>query len=218
MSILALADFAQHQTDGCLVIDTRTSEIFCDGFIEESLSIPFGESFFASLQELTEDEQKLLFVADEKEIAAITKAINNAGVLNTIGFLEGGFETWANAGKKIDMLISIEADEFAIDYHYDEFFLIDIRTKEEFETEHVEDSVNIVLNDLPQMVVELETADSYYLYANTFAEAVTAASLFKQTGFERVRVVNSTYEDLKKAKLPFYKKKKEKSGSDFSNN
>ena len=201
-----------------MVIDARPSEIFCDGFVDESLSVPFNENFVAALQELVEDGQRVLIVADEKEIVPVAKALNYSGSAEVAGVLAGGFETWSANEKKIDMLITIDIDEFIIDYNFDEFFLIDVRTAEEFEQEHVEDSQNIALNDLEQLLIDLETSDNYYLYANTFSEAVTAGSIFKRNGFERVRVVMADYEALKKSKLPFFKKKKEKPDSKFSNN
>jgi rhodanese-related sulfurtransferase len=218
MNLLVIDEFKDLQSRGHVVIDTRQPENFCDGFIKNSLSMQSNENFIATYQELVEDEQKALIVANENEISTIAKTLKNAGIQNVSGFLANGFETWKAAGEKIDMLISIEADEFAIDYLYDEFFLIDVRTKEEYELEHIEDSENLTLNDIEQMLVDLEESNIYYVYANTFAEALTAGSLFKRNGFERVRVVAASLEELKQTKIPFDKKKKENSPSGFSNN
>lgn len=218
MNILDVNEFKELHNRGHVVIDTRNPETYCDGFIKNSLSVLFNENFITAYHELAEDEQKVLFIANESEIPTIAKTLKNAGIANVSGFLNKGFETWQASGEQIDMIISIEADEFAIDYQYDEFFLIDARTKEEYEEEHVEDSENLMLNDIEQMLVDLEESNLYYVYANTFAEALTAASLFKRNGFERVRVVAASYKELKQTKIPFKKKKKENSSSGFSNN
>ena len=117
------------------------------------------------------------------------------------------------------MLITIDAEEFKIDFQYDEFFLIDVRSKEDFAKDHAEDAENIVLNDLEQILIEFEAGDSYYVYANTITEAVTAGSIFKKIGFNRVRAVAADYESIKKSGIPlFEQKKKDKSASKFSDN
>ncbi len=204
--------------EGYYIIDTRKPEIFCDGFIEESVSVPFDDNFITTLNDLTEPGQKIVVVTDPADTAAVFKAIKGAATVSAEAFLEGGFAAWSAAGYGVDMLISIDADEFAMDYQYDEFYLVDIRSKDDFAQEHAEDAENIVLNDLEQILTEFDTADSYYVYGNTAAEAITAASVFKKTGFNRIRPVAADYEAIKATKIPFFKLKKDKAGSDFSSN
>jgi rhodanese-related sulfurtransferase len=219
MTAIEYSQFKQLIADGYFVVDTRQSEIFCEGFIKGSLSIPYDENFVNTFQELIESDQKILLVADEESKVAVVKAIKDSGADNVHGYLTGGFDAWKNADSKIDMLMSIDADEFAIDYKFDEFYLIDVRDKEEYAKAHAEDSENIMLNDLEQILIEFETGDSYYIYGNTVTEAVTAGSVFKKIGFNRVRVVAADYDTIAKSGIPlFVQKKKENSSSKFSDN
>lgn len=218
MNILDLNEFRELRSRGSVVVDTRRPEIYCDGFIKGSISVSFDENFINTYHELIEEEQQVLFVANDVETGEIAKAIKSAGIHNNNGFLKNGFEAWKASGERIDMLIGIDSEEFAIDYQYDEFFLIDVRTKEEYDAEHIEDSENLTLTDIEQMLVDLEENKIYYVYGNTFEEALTAASLFKRNGFERLRVVSSSFEELKQTKIPFKNKQKENSSSGFSNN
>jgi len=110
------------------------------------------------------------------------------------------------------MLISIDADEFAIDYQFDEFYLVDIRDKEDFEKGHVEDAENISLIDLEPILIEMDTQDMYYLYGETAADAITAGSLLKRNGFQRIRPVAADYDAIKAAGIPLFAPKK-KGGS-----
>jgi rhodanese-related sulfurtransferase len=198
--------------DGHLVVDTRSPEKFLDGFIKGSVSIPFDEQFLHTLQELVEDDMPVIFIPDIADESAVVRAAKGTGLNNLAGWLHGGFDAWQNNGGKIDMLIGIDTDEFAIDYQFDEFYLVDVRSKEEFATEHVEDAENLPLTDLESFLAELDIEQSYYLYGNTPAEATTAASLFKKNGFSRVRVVNATYEQIKLSGVSiFVQKQKEKS-------
>lgn len=219
MNAIEYNQFKELIAQGHLVVDTRKSEVFCESYIKGSVSIPFDENFIDAYDELTEPDQKILLVTEEAENAAIAKAIKAAGIENTEGFLAGGFDAWKNAHNKFDMLITIDEEEFKIDYQFDEFFLIDVRSKEEFAKDHAEDAENIALNDLEQILIEFEAGDSYYVYANTVTEAVTAGSVFKKIGFNRIRVVAADYETIKKSGIPlFVQKKKENSSSTFSDN
>jgi len=219
MQKFELNEFRALDLSGYVIADTRKPEIFTEGFIEDSVSIPFTDNFINTLQEVISNELKVLLVADESDIPAIVKAVKGSGLSNIKGYLAGGFEGWLSAGHKFDMLISIDADEFAIDYQFDEFYLIDLRAREDFEKGHVEDAENIALVDLEPLLIEMEVQDMYYLYGETAAQAVTAASLLKRNGFQRLRAVSADYETLEAAGIPIFKpKKKRGSSSDHDEN
>lgn len=219
MQKFELNEFKALDLSGYAIVDARKSEIFAEGFIEESVSIPFDDNFIDSLQELISTEMKVMIVADESNIPVILKAVKGSGLSNIAGYLAGGYEAWLTAGNKFDMLISIDADEFAIDYQFDEFYLVDLRPKEDFEKEHVEDAENIALIDLEPILFDMEAQDMYYLYGETAAQAITAGSLLKRNGFQRLRPVAADYETIKAAGIPmFVPRKKGKSTSGNTEN
>jgi len=211
MTALDINQFKALAGAGALIIDTRAAEVFCDGFIEDSISVPFDENFLAQLEELT-GEQKIILVTDEAQNAAVLKALKDSGIAAE-GYLNGGFDAWKEAGNTIDMLITIEADEFAIDYQFDEFYLVDVRTKEEFEKEHPEDAENVALADLEQILIDFETQDSYYVYGNNARQAITAGSIFRKIGFNRVRVVTADLETIKASGISWFVQKKKTDSS-----
>ena len=219
MKKFELTEFKTLDLGGYTIVDARKPEIFVDGFIEDSVSIPFNDNFINSMQELVSADMKVLVVADEDDIVALVKAVKGSGVSNVDGYLAGGYNSWANDGNKFDMLISIDAGEFAIDYQFDEFYLVDVRDKDDFEKGHVEDAENIALIDLEPLLIEMETQDMYYLYGETAESAITAASLLKKNGFQRVRPVAAGYDTFKEAGIPmFVPKKKGSSSSKLSEN
>ena len=124
----------------------------------------------------------------------------------------------ANARIAIDLLVDIGIDEFEIDYKFDEFYLIDIRSEEDYELEHLEYAENIPLADLDTTLVDMNHNSAYYIYGNSASEATIAASIFKQFDFHKLRVITEGYELLKLSTIPITKKKKEKAGNFFSAN
>ncbi len=218
MKFLDINEFKRLYTEGVWLIDTRPTQSFADGFIKGAISIPFNENFKDKLNDLVEDRQSLLLISTEVNAAPVSKAVALAGNFVLLGVLSLVHEEWNLSAKETDLLISIDVEEFAIDYNFDEFFLIDVRGAEAFEEEHLEHAENIALSDLEQTLTDMETNESYYICATNFEEAATAASVFKQNGFERVRVLDANFTDLKNTKLPFVIKKKDKTDSRFTNN
>ena len=96
----------------------------------------------------------------------------------------------------------------AMDYQYDEFYLVDTRSKADFAKEHVEDSENIALVDLEQIITALEEDHMYYVYGNSAKDAITAASIFKKNGIHRVRAVTADFAAIKAGKIPVFVQKK----------
>jgi rhodanese-related sulfurtransferase len=207
MQFLTVQEFLKVVDEGAIVVDTRPSLHFSDGYYKGAISVPFNPLFIQSLQNLFEDES-LVFISDPADVAAIQKVLVSSAVFSCKGFLEGGFQTATEANLPIDILINIEADEFAIDYSFDEFFLIDLRTAEEFNEEHVEDSENIPLTDLPPLLAEMDETASFYLYANATEDAITGGSIFKQNEFHRLRVVSTPFAEIVKEKIPVFRKNK----------
>ena len=218
MHKIELDEFKRLSAKGHAIIDTRKSEVFIEGFIKGSVSIPFTENFLVAIDDLISPDLKLLLVADDNDLLEVLKVLKGSGLDNVAGYLDGGYDAWINAGNKFDLIITVDEEELAIDYKFDEFYLVDLRSREEFEKEHVEDAENIALIDVEQIIVDAENDLNYYLYGSTATEAVTAASLFKKNGFHRLRAVMADYEKIKATGIPlFVQKKKEKSSPKFPN-
>lgn len=195
-------------TDEYLILDTRKPEVFAEGFAEGAINIPFNQFFTESLQYLPEDDAKILVVADEAEIPTVMKALKVSGVQGIQGYLQNGYATWLEASKPTDMLIAIEADEFKMDYQFDEFYLIDLRNADDYKVGHVEDSENIEMAELERTLAELSTEDSYYVYGETAQDAIIAASIFRRYGFERVRPIISDFAAIQESGVPVQMQKK----------
>jgi hydroxyacylglutathione hydrolase len=219
MKFLEPAEFLSLSSQGHVIVDTRKPETFADGFYRGSISIPFDDDFVTAFQELVESDQSVVLVADEAEAAAIFKKVKAAGLVNVQGILKGEFNESSIDNKLRDMLITIDAEELHIDYRFDEFFLIDVRSSEEFKQEHLEYAENIELADLESLVIDLDTAGSYYIYAANMKDAVIAGSIFKQTGFDLVKVVADTFENIKATGIPLIiQNKKQSPSTKFSRN
>ena len=218
MNLLSIDESKSLIADGTWVIDTRPSAVFVQGLIPHSIHIPHSDRFLEYAELLLEPEIKVILLAEPGQETSISRDLMKTGFANLTGVIDGGYEAWKNAKSKIDLIIDITAEEFALDFQFDEFYLIDLRSYDEYEVEHFEHAENLPLSELEDAIPDLNPDLTYYLYGNTFEDAAFAGALFKRAGFHKLRVVNEGYESLKQTNIPVVKKKKTKSDPNFSAN
>lgn len=186
-----------------LVLDTRSSNDFAKGFIPNSINIGVEGSFAQWVGEMIPGvTQEILLVTEEgKEEESITR-LSRVGYDHTIGYLKGGFDAWAKAGKDIETSERISADEFAAQYGKDDTMVIDIRKKSEFGSEHVEGAVNIPLNRINDHLAEFPKDKPFILYCGSGYRTMIAASILKQRGWDNFTDVRGGMGEIKKTAVP----------------
>ncbi len=175
---------AANETEA-LVLDTRKADDFVKGFIPNSINIGLDGNFASWVGEMIPDvKQPILLVADPgREQEALTR-LSRVGYDNTIGLLEGGFDTWKNEGKEVDTFNRITATQLEEKMKTGDLLLIDVRKKSEFDSEHVVDSINVPLNQINQ---HLATFPKDKFFAVTCAggyRSMIASSILKSRGWD----------------------------------
>jgi rhodanese-related sulfurtransferase len=167
-----------------LVLDTRPAAVFAKGFIPNSVSIGLDSNFAMWVGEMIPDiKQTILLVTEPgKEEESIIR-LSRVGYDNAIGYLEGGFEAWKAAGKEVDTVARITAEEFAKRYPAKPL-VFDVRKKSEFDSEHVEGAVNVPLNQISQHLAEFPKDKPFILHCAGGYRSMIAASILKQRGWE----------------------------------
>ena len=184
-----------------LVLDVRHQSEFIKGFIPKSIFIGLGGTFAPWVGALIKDIHQpiLLVVAPEKAEEAITR-LSRVGFDNVLGFLKGGFTSWAHADKDIDTLTSISASDLEqkIDHGA---FVFDVRKPGEFEAEHIENVPSTPLDFLNEYITEFPKDRDFYLHCAGGYRSVIAASILKARGFDNVIDVAGGYGAIKKTKI-----------------
>jgi len=203
MKQYGIHEFQDKMSTGYEVLDLRSAEEFEKGFIPGSLFLhPQNESFEIFLRELVFPVQKWLVVLPEH--------VNDLPELvNIEGFLEYGFSAWSRAGKEIDMLITIEADEFILDLKHDkEIHLMDFRNRNDFDASHIESASNYQPEYLPILVAELHQNEKYYILSDNFSTSLSIASYFNRYGITLTRTLKGIYDDISNSVLNIVSRKK----------
>ncbi len=186
-----------------LVLDTRNADDFAKGYIPNSINIALDGSFAMWVGEMISDiKQPILLVTyPGKEEEAIIR-LARVGYDNTIGYLQGGFSAWQNAGKETETINRITAEEFARLYATGKPVVIDVRKKSEFDSQHAVDALNIPLNQINSHLQQFPKNKPFVLNCAGGYRSMIAASLLKQRGFDNFVDVVGGFTEIAKTDVP----------------
>lgn len=189
---LSVAQFKELVTDDTVILDTRPSGTFTQGFVPGSISIGLDGRFAEWAGSLLPFDVPMLLVAEPgKEKESIVR-LARVGLDKVQGYLDGGYEAWKNSGEKSDLIIDVEADELMMDIPFDNNLLVvDVRKPTEYADGHLKDAQNIPLNDLtdPGSMANIEERHNIYVHCAGGYRSVIAASLLKRQGIHNLRNV-----------------------------
>lgn len=182
---LSLKEFENNITD-TLILDTRSNLDFVKGFIPGSISIGINGSFAVWVGALIEDlHQKIMIIADEGREEEVVLRLARVGYDNCIGYLEGGLNTWKNAGKEIDTIESIQASTLKSRLNATSQ-IVDVRKPGEYDAEHVEGALSFPLDYINDHLTDLDTEKEHLIHCKSGYRSVVAASILKKQGYKNV--------------------------------
>jgi len=188
---------------GALILDTRDPQEFAKGFIPSSINIGLGGQFAPWVGALIADLQQplLLIVEEGKAEEAITR-LARVGYDSTIGYLDGGINTWIAAGKDVDSIASVPVAEFEAIYDADPAVnVLDVRKPGEFESGHLEFTLMRPLDYINDWTNEINTSKTYYIHCAGGYRSMIAASILKARGVENVIDIAGGYAAIKSSGL-----------------
>lgn len=188
---------------GAVILDVRHQSEFVKGFIPRSIFIGLDGGFAPWVGALIADvKQPILIVAPEgREEETITR-LARVGFDHTIGFLKGGFEAWKNAGKDVDTLKSISAQEFETILNKNNVPVFDVRKDSEFTSAHISNTQHTPLDFLNDYIAEFPTQEDFYIYCAGGYRSVIAASILKARGIHNLVDVAGGFGAIKKTSIP----------------
>lgn len=200
---LSVNEFKDRVKQGAWILDTRASTVFTNEFVPGSINIGLDGRYAEWAGNLLPYTQPLVLVAEKgKERESIIR-LARVGIDNVQGYLQGGVESWKNAGEKIDMIIDIEPEELGMDIPHDnKLEVIDVRKPGEYEAGHVKGAVNIPLDTLNDVatVANIDDEKNLYIHCAGGYRSVIAASLLKRQGYHNLRNVLGGYGKIKNVK------------------
>ena len=172
------------EVHGALILDTRSAAEFYKGFIPNSINIGLQGTFAPWVGELITDiKQPILIVAEEGMEKETVMRLSRVGYDFTLGYLKGGINAWKAAGKEVDTVNRITADEFAKQWRKDKT-VYDIRKPSEYEAEHVDEAFHRPLSNINDWIGFIDKNEPFYMYCGSGYRSMIAASILKARGYD----------------------------------
>ena len=183
-----------------LILDTRDPQTFTRGFVPNSINIGIDGSFAPWVGVMIPDiKQEILLVSDEgREEEAITR-LARVGYDYTIGYLKGGFNTWKNAGKEVDQITTISADELAIIMSKEKVNVLDVRKKSEYLSEHIVDAENAPLDFINDSMAQIDKNKTYYVHCAGGYRSMIFNSTLRARGYDNLVDVKGGFKEIKES-------------------
>jgi len=186
-----------------LMLDVRNAQVFAKGYIPNAINIGLDGQFAPWVGALIPDGQPILLITDSDEQAheAVIR-LARVGYDNTIGFLKGGFQSWADAGKEVETVHSISAQAFAEQFDAQQTVVIDVRREGEFEAEHVENAQFVPLDYFNQYLDKVPKDKHFFLHCAGGYRSMIAASILKARGWDNFTDVAGGFGAIAKTEVP----------------
>lgn len=191
------------ESTGALILDTRSSAVFYQGFVPQSINIGLNGDFAPWVGALIADvKQPLLLVTDEgKEEETVTR-LARVGFDHQIGHLKGGFEAWKSSGKEVDTINRITAEVFEQQFNANESKVVDIRKETEYAAEHVVDAFCRPLAQINDWVKDIQPNEHFFLHCAGGYRSMIAASILQSRGYRNFSEIEGGFKSIAETSIP----------------
>lgn len=204
MTALSIEEFENiAEQSGALILDTRANGDFAKGFIPQSINIGINGDFAPWVGAMIVDvNQPILLVTDAGMEEETVTRLSRVGFDNVLGHLEGGFQSWVDAGKEIDTVHRITATEFASQIEGKEVMVIDVRKESEYEAEHVEEAYSKPLAYLNDWINDIDPKQPFYLHCAGGYRSMIAASILQARGYRNFIEIEGGFQAIAETQIP----------------
>lgn len=191
-----------NETD-VVMLDTRNADVFRKAFIPNSINIGLDGQFAPWVGALIPDvKQEILLITDPgKEEETVTR-LARVGYDYVVGYLNGGIEAWQAAGKEVDKIKRISAEEFEKEVSINKDVVVDVRKPGEYEAEHLENAVSIPLDFINEQLASYPKDKHFYMHCAGGYRSMIAASILKSRGYDNFTEIAGGFNAISKTSLP----------------
>jgi len=205
LDIGTFESIANHE--GALVIDTRDKVAFAKAHIPNSLFVGLDGSFASWVGTLVADiQQPIIFIAESGMEEEVVTRLARVGYDNTLGYLDGGFDAWENAGKDVESINTVsplELENIVSSGSY--FTVLDIRRVGEYDEKHIENAQNLPLEYINEHMDEIDKDKTYYIHCASGYRSMITASILKPRGFNNIVDVEGGLDAIKETGIKLTK-------------
>ena len=190
-----------------LILDVRHQDDFAKGHIPKSIFIGIDGQFAPWVGALILDvKQPILLVTPVGREEETIMRLARVGYDNTVGYLDGGFESWKNAGLEFDTVTSVSAEKLEeilnqVPNDNEKVPVFDVRKLGEYAAEHILDVPSTPLDFINDHLSEFPKEETFYVHCAGGYRSMIAASILKSRGYHNVIDVLGGFSAIKKTEI-----------------
>jgi len=203
MRLLTPAEFevAAESTE-TVVLDTRNPTDFAKGFIPRSINIGIDGQFAPWVGSVIGDVKlPILLVTDPGREEETVIRLSRVGFDHILGHLNGGFKAWYDAGKEVDSVNRISAEQFASEAKIGADLVVDVRKETEYRSEHVDEAYNKPLDNINDWFMSLNDEVPFYIHCAGGYRSMIAASILKARGIHNFQEIDGGFAAISKTDI-----------------
>jgi len=174
--------------DSCVVLDTRTFEAFGGLHVPGSFHIDSRGNFATFAGWILPPDKIILLVSDgPAQVEEAVVGLRRVGLDAIAGYIKGGMAEWTKAGFPAAHLPQLSVEELhTMATRGRAMTLVDVRAPAEYASYHVENTINIPVQDLRTRHRELDKNLPLVLVCSTGIRSSIGGSILKMKGFTDV--------------------------------
>ncbi len=184
---------------GALMLDTRDPQSFAAAFIPNSINIGIDGSFAPWVGTLVPDiKQPILLITGPGREEEVVIRLARVGYDFSIGYLQGGIDAWKAAGKEVDHIESITADELAERLKRDgQANILDVRKESEYSAEHLLSAENVPLDFINENMDQVDKDKPYYVHCAGGYRSMIFNSILRARGYDNLIDIKGGYKAIR---------------------
>jgi hydroxyacylglutathione hydrolase len=181
-------EFEEHlRRLGAVVIDLRRPEAFGGAHIPGALNIGAGQNLSMWAGWVVPYDTPILLVGDEAtDLESARRSLIRVGLDDIRGWLKGGMRSWIEAGLDQAHIPQVSVRELHEKLRSQDVLLLDVRSRGEWVTGHIDRAVHIPGGELPKRASEIPKESPVHVICGSGYRSSIACSVLKRAGARHV--------------------------------
>ncbi|AWW31706.1 MBL fold metallo-hydrolase [Echinicola strongylocentroti] len=186
---------------GAVLLDTRSPQVFAQGFIPNAVNIGIDGSFAVWVGTMIPDvKQKILVIAEEGREEEVITRLARVGYDFALGYLKGGFEAWKAAGNEVDTITSLPPEEVAkVTTDNPNAVILDVRKQSEYDSEHVKGAEHAPLDYINEHMGQVDKDKTYFVHCAGGYRSMIFASTMRARGYDNLVDISGGFKAIKES-------------------